>query len=118
MTRPTPLPGIWPALLTPLTEALDIDHRLFATHAKALVDAGCGGVTPFGTTGEGTAFSVAERIAAVDAIVAGGVPAAKVLVSTSCAALPDTVAPPPRPARSCPGRRSAGRRCCRRSAGC
>jgi 4-hydroxy-tetrahydrodipicolinate synthase len=92
MTRPTPLPGIWPALLTPLTDALDIDHRLFAAHARALVDAGCGGVTPFGTTGEGTAFSVAERIAAVDAIVAGGVPAARVLVSTSCAALPDTIA--------------------------
>lgn len=92
MTKPAPLPGIWPAMLTPLTERLDIDHARFAAHGKALVEAGCGGLTPFGTTGEGTAFSVAERIAAVEAIVAGGVPAARVLVSTSCAALTDTLA--------------------------
>jgi len=86
------LPGIWPALLTPLTDALDIDHARFAAHARALLDAGCGGVTPFGTTGEGMAFSVDERRAAVDALVAGGVPAGRILVSTSCAALPDALA--------------------------
>jgi len=91
MTRPTPLPGIWPALLTPLNTSLDIDLAAFAAHAKKLVASGCGGVTPFGTTGEGTAFSVDERRAAVDAIVAGGVPASKILVSTSCAALTDTL---------------------------
>lgn len=89
---PTPLPGIWPALLTPLDATLGIDHDRFAAHARALLAAGCGGVTPFGTTGEGPSFSVAERIAAVDALVAGGVPGANILVSTSCAALPDTLA--------------------------
>ncbi|MCW5663321.1 MAG: dihydrodipicolinate synthase family protein [Piscinibacter sp.] len=88
----TPLPGIWPALLTPLQDDLSIDHVRFAAHARALLQAGCGGVTPFGTTGEGPSFSVAERIAAVDALVAGGVPGANILVSTSCAALPDTLA--------------------------
>ncbi len=88
----TPLPGIWPALLTPLQDDLTIDHARFAAHARALLAAGCGGVTPFGTTGEGPSFSVAERIAAVDALVAGGVPGDRILVSTSCAALPDTLA--------------------------
>lgn len=88
----TPLPGIWPALLTPLQDDLTIDHARFAAHARALLAAGCGGVTPFGTTGEGPSFSVAERIAAVDALVAGGVPGERILVSTSCAALPDTLA--------------------------
>ena len=92
MPRPSPLPGIWPALLTPLTGALDVDHARFAAHARTLLDAGCGGVTPFGTTGEGTAFSVDERRAAVDALVDGGVPGHRILVSTSCAALPDTLA--------------------------
>lgn len=85
------LPGIWPALLTPLNAGLSIDHGRFVSHAKKLLAAGCGGVTPFGTTGEGPSFSVAERRAAVDALIAGGVPASKILVSTSCAALPDTV---------------------------
>jgi 4-hydroxy-tetrahydrodipicolinate synthase len=86
------LPGIWPALLTPLDGALAIDHAAFADHARALLDAGCGGVTPFGTTGEGPSFSVAERIAGLDALVERGVPPSRILVSVSCAALPDTIA--------------------------
>ncbi|HEY6134538.1 MAG TPA: dihydrodipicolinate synthase family protein [Rubrivivax sp.] len=88
----TPLPGIWPALLTPLNADLSIDHTRFAALARALVAAGCGGVTPFGTTGEGPSFSLDERRRAVDAMVEGGVPGPRILVSTSCAALPETVA--------------------------
>ena len=86
------LPGIWPALLTPLRADLGIDHARFAAHARALVAAGCAGVTPFGTTGEGPSFSVAERRDAVDALIAAGVPAARILVSVGCAALPDAIA--------------------------
>lgn len=89
---PGPLPGIWPALLTPLDAQGQIDHPRFAHLARELIAAGCGGVTPFGTTGEGPAFSVAERMAAVDALVAGGVPAARILASTSCASPVDTLA--------------------------
>ncbi len=92
MPTPTSLPGIWPALLTPLDAALNIDLERFAAHARALVEAGCGGVTPFGTTGEGPSFGVDERRAAVDALVEGGVPGQRILVSTSCAALPETLA--------------------------
>lgn len=84
--------GIWPAMLTPLTESLDIDHDAFAAHALKLLDAGCGGVTAFGTTGEGPSFSMAERMAAVEALVARGVPASRLMVSTSCAAPSETVA--------------------------
>ena len=51
------LRGIWPALLTPLDRDLGIDHARFAAHSRALLAAGCGGVTPFGTTGEGPSFS-------------------------------------------------------------
>ena len=92
LPAPTPLPGIWPALLTPLDAALNIDHATFAAHARALIAAGCGGVTPFGTTGEGPSFGLDERRAAIDALVEGGVPGRQILVSTSCAALPETLA--------------------------
>lgn len=88
---PIPYRGIWPALLTPLTATLDIDIPAFARHALQLLDAGCTGVTPFGTTGEGPSFSVAERRAAIDGLIGVGVPANRILVSTSCAALPDAV---------------------------
>ena len=91
-TQHVPYQGIWPALLTPLTPDLSIDIPAFARHACALLAAGCSGVTPFGTTGEGPSFSAAERMAAVDGLIAGGVPAERILVSTSCAALPDVVA--------------------------
>lgn len=79
-------------MLTPLDAALNIDIATFAAHAQALLAAGCTGVTPFGTTGEGPSFSVAERAAAIDGLIAAGLPAQRILVSTSCAALPDTVA--------------------------
>lgn len=92
MTTTPSYSGIWPALLTPLTPALDIDIAAFARHAQALMAAGCTGVTPFGTTGEGPSFTVAERRDAIDGLIAAGVPAERILVSTSCAALPDAVA--------------------------
>jgi len=88
----TPFRGIWPAMLTPLDERLAIDQGRFTAHALSLLAAGCGGVTPFGTTGEGPSFGLDERLDAVEALVAGGVPASQVLVSTSCAALTETLA--------------------------
>jgi len=91
MTAPG-LTGVWPALMTPLRADGAIDQARFAAHAQSLIAAGCGGVTPFGTTGEGPSFSVAERRDAVAALIAGGVPASRILVSVSCAALPDTIA--------------------------
>jgi 4-hydroxy-tetrahydrodipicolinate synthase len=84
--------GIWPALMTPLGASLALDHTRLLAHAVRLLDAGCGGVTPFGTTGEGPSFSVAERREAVDWLVRGGIAPSRILVSVSCAALPDTLA--------------------------
>ena len=49
------------------------------------------GVTPFGTTGEGPSFSLAERKEAVEQLIRNGIPAAQIMVSTSCAALPETL---------------------------
>jgi 4-hydroxy-tetrahydrodipicolinate synthase len=91
-TSASALRGIWPALLTPLDASLAVDRERLAAHARSLLAAGCGGVTPFGTTGEGPSFSVDERRAAVDALVAGGVPGNRILVSVSCAALTDVLA--------------------------
>ena len=91
-TQATAFTGIWPALLTPLHADLSIDHACFAAHSLALLANGCNGVTPFGTTGEGPSFSIAERMEAVEQLVTRGVPAAQIMVSTSCAALPDVLA--------------------------
>ncbi|CAN5493694.1 dihydrodipicolinate synthase family protein [soil metagenome] len=79
--------GIWPALLTPLDEQLNVDHGKFAAHCKSLLARGCCGVTPFGTTGEGPSFSVAERKETIDQLIANGIPAGQIMVSTSCSAI-------------------------------
>jgi 4-hydroxy-tetrahydrodipicolinate synthase len=83
--------GIWPALLTPLHADLSIDHAKFAAHCKSLIASGCPGVTAFGTTGEGPSFSLAERKEAIDQLIKNGIPAVQIMVSTSCAALPETL---------------------------
>lgn len=83
--------GIWPAMLTPLDAQLNIDHPKLAAHALSLIGAGCGGVTIFGTTGEGPSFSLQERKQAVEQLVANGVPAERIMVSTSCAAVTETL---------------------------
>lgn len=83
--------GIYAASLTPLKDDLSIDHDLLVSHCKHLLDDGCDGIALFGTTGESTSFTVAERIRTLDIIVDGGVPADRLLVGTGCTAIPDTV---------------------------
>ena len=65
--------GLWPALLIPLTADARVDSARAIAHAKRMLAAGCDGVTLFGTTGEGPAFSVAERKALLEALLASGV---------------------------------------------
>jgi 4-hydroxy-tetrahydrodipicolinate synthase len=98
ITLPNPAPlhanafqGIWPALLTPLTANLQIDHAKLAAHCRSLLARGCQGVTLFGTTGEGPSFSLLERIDTLNQLIASGFPADRIMVSTSCAALPETL---------------------------
>ena len=61
MTPPTSIRGLWCATLTPLASDGTIDHARMAAHVRYLFAQGVAGVAPFGTTGEGTSFSVAER---------------------------------------------------------
>jgi 4-hydroxy-tetrahydrodipicolinate synthase len=84
--------GLWVALATPLTEAGTVDHGALVRHVQVLLAQGCDGVVPFGTTGEGTAFSAAERLAAVEALLAAGVPAGRISLGAGYPAIPDAVA--------------------------
>ena len=84
--------GLWPALLHPLTPQGDLDPVLAIAHAKAMLSAGCDGVTLFGTTGEGPAFGVSERMGLLDALLAAGVRADQLVVTISAVALPEAIA--------------------------
>jgi len=83
--------GLWCATLTPLGDDGRIDHPRFARHAQWLFAQGVEGIAPFGTTGEGQSFSVAERREGVDALLAAGIAGSRIVAGTGCAALPETI---------------------------
>lgn len=86
-----PLKGVFAAVMTPLRNDLTCDTNHLAAHCQALLDEGCHGVSLFGTTGEGPAFTAEERMAALEAVIAAGVKPEKILPGTGCVALPDTI---------------------------
>src|SRR5215204_6451261 len=85
------LKGVLAAVLTPMDEDLAPDHAAFSAHCHRLLAAGCHGLSVFGTTGEANSLSVDERLAALEALLEGGVPPEKLLPGTGSCALTDTV---------------------------
>ena len=83
--------GVLAAVLTPMDDGLAPDHPAFSAHCHRLLAAGCHGLSVFGTTGEANSLSVDERLAALDALLEGGVPADALLPGTGSCALTDTV---------------------------
>jgi 4-hydroxy-tetrahydrodipicolinate synthase len=91
-TASTPLRGVYAAVLTPLTEALEPNLPAFLAHSRWLLANGCDGLAPLGTTGEANSLSVAQRLAIVEASAAGGLPMAKCIIGAGSCALADAVA--------------------------
>ena len=87
-----PARGIWSAALTPLKADLSIDCVHLGKHAKFLLDNGCHGIGLFGTTGEANAFSAAERMTALESLLADGLSPNTLMRGTGCCAITDTVA--------------------------
>src|SRR5690348_16288650 len=85
------LHGVWCATLTPLGADGRPDHIRLAAHVRRIFAAGVDGIALFGTTGEGQSFSLAERRAGLEALLAAGIEPARILAGTGCAALPETV---------------------------
>jgi 4-hydroxy-tetrahydrodipicolinate synthase len=85
------LHGLWPAILTPITEQGEIDQPRLIAHAKRLLAAGSDGLTLFGTTGEGTAFSVQERIATANALQQAGIGGDQLIINLTALATTDAV---------------------------
>ncbi len=83
--------GVWCATLTPLTASGAPDARPLVAHVNRLFAAGVDGIALFGTTGEGQSFSVAQRRDGLDALLAAGIPPARIVAGTGCAAIADTI---------------------------
>ena len=89
---PDAITGLWAAATTPSDAGGAIDHVALVRHAKRLLDAGCDGLVLFGSCGEGPSFSIAERLAATEAVLRAGVTPARLTLGTGCPAIADTVA--------------------------
>ncbi|MEM7189334.1 MAG: dihydrodipicolinate synthase family protein [Pseudomonadota bacterium] len=86
----TALRGVIAPNLTPFNEDLTIAEGLFLDHAAWLIDQGCVGLAPFGTTGEALSIGMEERIALLEKLCARVDPA-KIVPGTGLTAGPDTV---------------------------
>jgi 4-hydroxy-tetrahydrodipicolinate synthase len=61
--------GVVPAITTPFTADGAVDHAFLAKHANQLIDAGCTGIVPLGSLGEGATLSFDEKLAIVRTLV-------------------------------------------------
>lgn len=84
-------PQLFVPAITPFKPDLSVDTERLIRHAKTLLADGAHGLAPFGTTSEANSMSVAERITALEALIASGVPASKLIPGTGCSALPDSI---------------------------
>lgn len=84
--------GLWSAMTTPLDAEGGVDHAALVKHGQWLMQNGCDGLVPFGTTGEGSSFSAREKLAATEALLNSGIPAGSIALGTGCPAIPDTIA--------------------------
>ena len=84
-----PLPRLIAAVPTPLDEALRISAEPLVRYCNSLFSGGCDGVVLFGTTGEGTFFSVSEKLRALYELIGQGLEPARLIVATGATALSD-----------------------------
>lgn len=89
---PDTITGLWAAATTPADAAGWIDHAALARHAERLLRSGCDGLVLFGSCGEGPSYSIAERLAAAEAVLRAGIAPARLAMGTGCPAIADTVA--------------------------
>ena len=85
------LAGVLAPVLTPMRADLAPDVEKWIVFSQQLLADGCTGLAPFGTTSEANSLGLGERMEMLDALVAAGVPAAKLMPGVGMCAFPDTV---------------------------
>ncbi|NUO76343.1 MAG: dihydrodipicolinate synthase family protein [Lysobacter sp.] len=61
--------GVVPAITTPFKADGTVDHAFLADHARQLIAAGCTGIVPLGSLGEGATLSFDEKLEIVATLV-------------------------------------------------
>jgi 4-hydroxy-tetrahydrodipicolinate synthase len=89
--NPTQSPrGVLAPVVTPFTADLQPDAERLVRHCRWLLTRDVG-LAVFGTNSEANSLSVQEKVTLLDALIAAGIPPARMMPGTGCCALPDTV---------------------------
>jgi 4-hydroxy-tetrahydrodipicolinate synthase len=83
--------GLISPILTPFNNDLTLNQRLYNEFAEKLLDNGCSGLAPFGTTGEALSVGNRERMNALEGLVKSGVNPEVLIPGTGLCNIPDTV---------------------------
>jgi len=86
-----PLRGVIAAASTPFGDDLAPDIAECIRHCRLLLDAGCDGIAPIGSVGEGASLSVGERLSVLDGLAEGGLPMDRMVPEIGCCAFPDAI---------------------------
>ena len=92
MARTDGFSGVISPALTPFTADLQPDTARFVAHCRWLLEQGCAGLAVFGTTSEANSQSGSERMALLEALVAGGVDPAVLMPGTGACSITEAVA--------------------------
>ncbi len=87
-----PTKGVYAAVVTPVEDTGAISIERYCRHARWLLRQGCAGLGVFGTTSEANSFSAGERQAALEAFLAAGLPAERIVLGVGTCNRADTVA--------------------------
>jgi 4-hydroxy-tetrahydrodipicolinate synthase len=82
--------GVLAPVVTPFRSDLSPDPERFIAHSRWLLSQNCS-LAVFGTNSEANSLSADERIALLDALLAAGLPPARMMPGTGCCALTDSV---------------------------
>ena len=89
---PAPAPkGVYAAVSTPVDAGCKIDADLLLDHCRWLLENGCAGLAPLGTTGEANSLATSQRRELIETMAEGGLPMDKTIVGTGSTSFNDAI---------------------------
>lgn len=83
--------GVFAAALTPFTDQHEPDCDALSAHLQWLLESGCDGVAPLGTTGEANSLSRDQRVRVIQAVAKANIPSDRAIIGTGSCSVSDTV---------------------------
>lgn len=84
--------GVMPAITTPFSEDLKVDHEFLARHARWLCENGCTGIVCLGSLGEAATLGFDEKVAIIQTVVAAVPQGTPVVAAVSALSTAEAVA--------------------------